>query len=75
MVPKQSIREVVESFTKRAIAEDESLFDSGLLDSFTLPDMVTSLEQKFGVHVPDSELIPQNFDSLNRIHELLQSKF
>lgn len=74
MVPKQSIREVVESFAKRTITEDESLFDSGLLDSFTLPDMVTSLEDKFGIHVPDSELIPQNFDSVNRIYDLLQGK-
>jgi acyl carrier protein len=33
-------------------AEDESLFADGTLDSFTLPDLVTGLEQEFSVKIP-----------------------
>ena len=38
-------------------APDESLFDSGTLDSFTLPDLVTGLEKEFDVKIPDADLV------------------
>ena len=53
---------------------DESLFDSGTLDSFTLPDLVTGLEQEFNVTIPDSDLVPERFDTLNKIEAYLDSK-
>lgn len=46
---------------------DESLFDSGLLDSFALPDMVGELEKAFGIKIPDSDLNPRKFDTIERI--------
>ncbi len=52
-------------------APDESLFDSGLLDSFALPDMVAELEKAFSIEVPDSDLNPRKFDSIERIEEYL----
>lgn len=53
---------------------DESLFESGLLDSFTLTDMVTALEKEFGIPIPDSDLTPRKFDSVNRIMAYVQSR-
>jgi acyl carrier protein len=55
-------------------APDESLFDSGTLDSFTLPDLVTGLEEEFGVSIPDSDLVPERFDTINKIEAYLDSK-
>ena len=55
-------------------ALDDSLFESGLLDSFALPDLVTALEQKFGVKIPDSDLIPRKFDTIARIQAYLDSR-
>ena len=52
-------------------APDESLFDSGLLDSFALPDMVAELEKAFFIEVPDSDLNPRKFDTIERIEEYL----
>lgn len=54
--------------------EDESLFESGLLDSFALPDLVSAIEQKFGIKVPDADLNPRKFDSISRIDAYLSSK-
>ena len=54
-----------------AIPADESLFESGVLDSFALPDMVSGLEQEFGISVPDADLNPRKFDSLTRIAEYI----
>ncbi len=50
---------------------EESLFDSGYLDSFALADMVTELEKEFGVQVPDADLKPRRFETISRIEEYL----
>ena len=56
------------------IGPDESLFDSGLLDSFALPDMVSALEQEFGIRVPDSDLTPRKFESIASIERYIESR-
>ena len=54
--------------------EDESLFDSGYLDSFALPDLVGGLETAFGIKIPDSDLNPRKFDSIARIEAYIESR-
>lgn len=54
--------------------DDESLFESGYLDSFALTDMVSALESEFGIKVPDSDLSPRKFDSVSRIEKYVASK-
>lgn len=53
---------------------DESLFESGLLDSFALPDLVSALEQEFKIKVPDSDLTPRKFDSISRIESYIADR-
>jgi acyl carrier protein len=53
---------------------DESLFDSGFLDSFALPDMVSELEREFGIKIPDSDLNPRKFESISRIQSYIESR-
>jgi acyl carrier protein len=55
-------------------APDESLFQSGVLDSFTLADLVSALEQEFAVKIPDTDLTPRKFDSIERIEAYLASR-
>lgn len=54
--------------------QDESLFDSGFLDSFALPDMVGELEREFGIKIPDSDLNPRKFESIARIQSYIESR-
>lgn len=56
------------------LAPEESLFESGVLDSFTLADLVSALEAEFSVKIPDSDLSPRKFDSVARIQAYLQSR-
>jgi acyl carrier protein len=53
---------------------EESLFDSGILDSFGLPDLVGALEKEFEVTIPDSDLRPANFGSIRAIDSYLAKK-
>jgi acyl carrier protein len=55
-------------------APNESLFESGALDSFTLPDLVTGLEEEFGVKIPDADLVPERFDTVTKIEAYLDSR-
>jgi len=54
--------------------DDESLFDSGTLDSFALPDLVSALEQEFDIAIPDSDMNPRKFETVARISEYLDSR-
>ena len=53
---------------------DESLFESGLLDSFSLADLVGALESEFAIKIPDSDLTPRKFDSIAHIEAYVQSR-
>jgi acyl carrier protein len=50
------------------------LFESGLLDSFSLADLVAELEREFSVKIPDSDLKPRKFDTVERIAAYLASR-
>jgi acyl carrier protein len=54
-------------------ADDESLFTSGVLDSFALADFVSGLEDEFGVKIPDSDLSARKFDSIAKVKEYLST--
>ncbi len=73
---RSKLIEIIQRVTKKdtAPAADESLFDSGLLDSFALPDLVSALEEEFSLQIPDSDLNPRKFDSIERIEEYLDSR-
>ena len=68
--------EILSSVAQKEVtlADDESLFDSGLLDSFALPDLVSALEQEFGISIPDSDMNPRKFETISRIGEYLDSR-
>jgi acyl carrier protein len=68
--------EILSGIAKKQIspAADESLFDSGLLDSFALTDLVSAIEKEFSVSIPDSDLNPRKFDTIERILEYLDSR-
>jgi len=70
------IHRIVEEVAKKPVEVDrnESLFESGVLDSFALVDLVSALEQGFGIKIPDSDLIPQRFESIARIEQYLATR-
>ena len=74
METQARIIEIIRRVSQREISFDpeQSLFESGLLDSFTLPDVVSEIEKQFSIQVPDSDLSPQRFDSVARIQGYLE---
>jgi acyl carrier protein len=73
---RQRISAIVQKVSNHtaAPAPEESLFDSGYLDSFALPDMVGELEREFGIKIPDADLNPRKFESIARIQSYVESR-
>jgi acyl carrier protein len=51
-----------------------SFLDHGILDSTGVLELVTFIEGKFGISVPDHELVPSNFDSLAALSAYVERK-
>jgi len=51
---------------------EASLFNSGVLDSFTLVDFVSLLEIECGIKIDDADLRPENFDTIARVEAFVE---
>ncbi len=52
---------------------DESLFDSGFLDSFAITDLVSELEREFGIKF-DSGVSWRKFETIANIQAYIESR-
>ncbi len=59
---------------KRQIKPDEALISAGLIDSFNLVDLALYIEETFGVHIDDTELNADTFDSLEQLTALIEQR-
>jgi acyl carrier protein len=59
---------------KLDIAPDDSLLDNGIIDSTGVLELVSFLEGRYNVTVDDSEMVPENLDSIAAIVRFLQGK-
>ena len=66
---------VAESFYAAAgLADDASLLDTGTIDSTGVLELITFVEQRFGVGVGEGEILPENFDSIERVAAFVEKK-
>jgi acyl carrier protein len=56
------------------IEPDASLIRSGILDSLGLLRLMVFIEERYGVEVEAAEVIPANFESLDRIGDFIDAK-
>ena len=53
---------------------DESLLQTGLIDSLGMMDLIAFLESTFGVTLDDDDLVPTNFETVTAIASLVRDK-
>jgi acyl carrier protein len=58
----------------KVIGPDDKLISSGLVDSFSLVDLSIYVEDTFGVHIADTELNAETFDTLAQLAELIDQR-
>ena len=53
--------------------EEKKLVDDGILDSFDIVSIVGDINDEFDVEITAAHLIPENFNSVEAIWDLVQS--
>ena len=53
---------------------DTSLLENGIVDSVNVLELVMFIEGTFDVKVDDSEITPNNFDSVSKLAEYVRGK-
>jgi len=56
------------------LKEETSFLEGGIIDSTGILELVSFLEEKFGISVADEELVPENLDSIGNVVAYLASK-
>lgn len=59
---------------ERVLKPDQPLISAGLIDSFSLVDLALLVEDTYGVHIDDSELTADTFDTLEQLAALIESR-
>jgi acyl carrier protein len=49
------------------LSNDDSFLAQGIVDSTGILELVALIEETYSVTVYDDELVPENFDSINRV--------
>jgi len=78
----QDIKTVIREFlldnfvmgSDAVIADDVSFMKTHILDSTGFIELVTFIEETFGIKVADEEMLPENLDSLLNIEAYLERK-
>ena len=69
---RQGVRAfIVENFlfgdATQAPADDASLIENDVIDSTGVLELVAFIEERFGIAMADSDIVPANLDTLDRI--------
>jgi len=59
---------------KQQFSDTDTLVETGILDSLGVLDLVSFIEQKFSVGMTDDELVPENFQTIERIAAFIARK-
>ena len=51
---------------------DEEIFETGLIDSFGIVELITALEEDFQIKIPFEDMKIQNFLSVNEISKFIE---
>jgi acyl carrier protein len=79
----QSIEEIVRQHIAENILfsnkgypypDDASFLENGIIDSMNVMELVVFLEEKLGVQIDNTEIVPENFDSVAKLAEFAQQK-
>ncbi len=79
VVAKDKVREfILDNFMFGASSQDldnnASFLDTGIIDSTGVMELIGFLEEEFEITIEDTELIPDNLDSVNRVARFLEGK-
>jgi acyl carrier protein len=67
----QEVMALVSELKAGVTIEPDSELLGGILDSFDMLNLVSSLEARFGIDIPMEELSPENFTTPSTVSDLI----
>jgi acyl carrier protein len=72
---REQIRQFIrDSFLVDEFADDDSFLGTGLIDSLGIVQLVSFVESEYSVKVPDTDLVPSNFDSVVKLADYVERR-
>ena len=68
------LTEIAGDLGKETLAPDEDLLEAGIIDSMGIMRLITFMEGNIGIKVMDEEIVPENFQSLDRMVKFVEQK-
>ncbi|RJQ17672.1 MAG: acyl carrier protein [Nitrospiraceae bacterium] len=57
-----------------SLSDDISFLEKGIIDSTGVLELVSFIEEKYGISVDDEEMIPDNLDSVNKLSAFIDRR-
>lgn len=74
MAAIDQIRDYVARTFSKTVGPDDSLLDSGLVDSTGIFELVGFLEDTFAVKIEDEEIVPEHFETAAMVAAFVERK-
>jgi acyl carrier protein len=58
----------------RAIKDDESLLEAGVVDSLGVLALIEYIERRYGLQVTENEMMPENFETIGAIAAFVERR-
>lgn len=69
----EKLLEILKEITDEIDFEHSTdLIDSGILDSFTILQIISALDEEYEISIPASEIIPKNFNSAEAMLKMVE---
>jgi len=74
IIKKFIVDEIISSNSKNNLSYEDSLIEAGVIDSLGIMKMLAFLDEKFSISIDDQEVIPENFETIKAISNLVEKK-
>jgi acyl carrier protein len=64
----------IEELAFTLVTKEESLWESKILDSISIVELVVEIENEYSISIPFNEIIVENFETVERIVKYISSK-
>jgi acyl carrier protein len=58
----------------KAIADEDSFLETGVVDSMGVMELVAFIQSEFGIEVAQQEIVVENFDSIRKLANFVRRK-
>lgn len=73
-IRKFIVEEIMYQKNESALDYDASLLEGGIIDSTAILQLITYLQDEFKVSISNTDIVPENFDTVNSIANFIEAR-